>query len=716
MSDGEARKLLLHEARAAAALDHPNICTIYEVGEEAGRSFIVMQYIEGETLATRIKRERLELSEALAIATQVAEALQEAHQHWIIHRDIKPQNVMLALRGQIKVLDFGLAKVVRDRVVAPETDTSSLMSTPGTIVGTVPYMSPEQVRGERLDVRSDIFSFGATLYEMLSGRMPFEAKSTAEIIAAILTREAPPLERSRVPEELGRIVQRCLEKDLVRRYQTVREVVIDLGNLRQEMESEPDGASLLLRRNLPARQSRIRSLVVLPLENLSGNPEEEYFTDGMHFALIGELARINALRVISRQSAMRYKESRKSISEIASELNVDGVVEGSAYRDGVSVRIQVHLIRALPVETHLWTQTYERDKRKVSAILSDVAQEIAREIKVKLTPEEEIYFANIRQVNHEAYEAYLKGMFHMRRLTREDLDTALSYFELALKIYPDYALAYAGISLIWLSHAQMGFVPVNETAPLAKTSATRALELNSELPEVYYLLAILRICDDWDWEGAETAFRRAIEINPNYAEAHGYYSHLLHFVGSPEEALDQINHALELDPFNSFLQAIYAMNLMFVRRYDDAIALLRNTLRTSPNYPLALSTLRSAYHQNHMYVEALEIWKASYAARDDHDAIDALAQGYAEAGYEGALSRVAEMLIARSRASHVTPWQIGTLYIRAGKTDEALAWLEKAYDARDQNMPYISVDPIFDDLRDHPRFQELLRRMNLPQH
>jgi TolB-like protein/Tfp pilus assembly protein PilF len=676
-----------------------------------------MQYIEGETLAERIKRERLNLSEALAIAIQVAEALQEAHQHGIIHRDIKPQNLMLTARGQVKVLDFGLAKVARGRVEAPEeADTSSLMSTPGMIVGTAPYMSPEQVRGERLDVRSDIFSFGTTLYEMLSGRRPFEAKSTAEIISAILTREAPRLEQTGAPGELGQIAQRCLEKDRERRYQTMREVVIDLENARREMGSEQAGSSSLLRHNLSARRPEIKSLVVLPLENLSGNPEEEYFADGMHFALIGELARISALRVISRQSAMRYKGSGKSIPEIAQELNVDAIVEGSAYRDGAIVRIQAHLIRALPVETSLWTQTYERDMGKVLAIHSDVARAIAREIKVKLTPEEEMRLANPRQVNREAYEAYLKGMFHWRRLTREDLDTALSYFELARKMDPDYTLAYAGISLIWIAHAQMGFVPVNEAGPLAKAAAIRAVELDSTLPEVHYSLASLRYCVDWDWEGAETAFRRALELNPNYAQARAYYSHLLHFVGRSEEAMAQIDRSLELDPFNSLLQAIYAMDLMYARRYDDAIALLSHTLRTTPNDPVALSTLRSAYHQKRMYEEALEIWKTSYAARGDYEAVDALAQGYAMAGYSGALSRLAEMLIARSRTSHVTPWQIGTLYTRAGKTDEALIWLEKAYDARDQNMPYISVDPIFDSLRDHPRFQELLRRMNLPQH
>src|SRR5262245_45861254 len=757
IADEQARERLLRDARAAAALYHPNICTIYEVGDEAGRSFIVMQYIEGETLATRIARKRLEMSEALTIAIQVAEALQVAHLRGIIHRDIKPQNLMLTTRGQVKVLDFGLAKVVHEQVVvSDEAETISQMSGPGAIVGTVPYMSPEQVRGEHLDVRSDIFSFGTTLYEMLSGRRPFEANSTAEIISAILTREAAPLEQDRTPKDLERIIRRCLEKDLERRYQTVREVVIDLENARVEAESERAvglsesemvkktfasarmrrtgwrhrlvsrtslGFAILITiiaaalwwRNQPASQPEIRSIAVLPLENISGKPEEEYFADGMHLALIGELSRISALRVISRQSVMRYKGSRKSIQEIARELKVDVVVEGSVRREGNRVQIQAHLIRALPDETSLGTLTYERNTREVFAMHSDVARGIIREIKVKLTPEEETRLATTRPVNHEVYDAYLNGMFHWRRLTREDLDTALGYFELARKIDPNYALAHVGISLVWTGRGQQGFVPAKEAAPLIKTSAAKALELDSELPEVHYRIATLRAWTDWDWEGAETAFRRTLELNPNYAEAHAYFSHLLHYLGRPEEAMVQINQALELDPFNSLLQALYAMDLMYARRYDEAIAVLRNTVRTAPTHPFALSTLRSADHHTRMYEDALEIWKTSYATAGDHEAVDALTQGYAKDGYSGALSRVAEMLITRSRTSHVTPWQIGTLYTRAGKTDEAMAWLENAYEARDQNLPYISVDPIFDDLRDHPRFKELLRRMNLPQ-
>jgi tetratricopeptide (TPR) repeat protein len=334
-------------------------------------------------------------------------------------------------------------------------------------------------------------------------------------------------------------------------------------------------------------------------------------------------------------------------------------------------------------------------------------------MQVKLAPQEETRLASAHQVNPEAYEAYLKGQFHLYKLTRPDLESALQYFEFALDKDPNYAQVYAGIAMVWAGRQQQGFVSAGEATPRAKAAAAKALELDSTLAEVHYTLANIRSWIDWDWEGGEAEFRRAIELKPNDPYPRAYYSHLLYMMKRPEEAIGQIERALELDPLNALLRAIYAMDLMYARRYDDAIALLRTTLKTSPGDLVALSTLRSAFHMKHMYKEALEVWKASYAARGDREAEEALARGFAEDGYRGALQRAAETLAVRSRTSYVPPWQIGTLYTRAGQKDEALEWLEKAYEAHDQNMPYIAVDPIFDILRDDPRFQDLLRRMRL---
>jgi tetratricopeptide (TPR) repeat protein len=409
---------------------------------------------------------------------------------------------------------------------------------------------------------------------------------------------------------------------------------------------------------------------------------------------------------------MRYKGVEKSLSEIAEELNVDAVVEGTVYQIDESVRIRLQLVDVFPVERNLWSETYDRAMADVLMMYSEMAHAIAGKIQVKLTAEEETSFRSTRSIGPETYAAYLKGQFHWYKLTRKDLETALQYFQLALDKDPDNALAYAGIANVWSGQMAMGFVPTREAAPKAKAAAAKALELDDTLAEVHYALAFVGWIE-WDWDGTWTAFRRAIELKPNYASARAYYSGFLHIMRRPEEAMAQIESALNLDPFNPLFQALYSMDLMYARRYDEAIELLRNTLKTAPNDLVSLSSLRSAYHMKHMYEEAMEIWKASYAAKNDREAEDALARGYAEAGYSGALSRVAETLIARSRTTYVTSWQIGTLYTRAGKNEKALEWLEKAYEEHDSNMPYLSVDPIFDGLRSDQRFQDLLRKMDL---
>jgi TolB-like protein/Tfp pilus assembly protein PilF len=610
-------------------------------------------------------------------------------------------------------------------------------------MGTIAYMSPQQARGEEVDHRTDIWSLGVVLYEMFSGQLPFKGEHDQAVIYSILNEKPKPITdlRLEIPMSIEQVVAKALEKNPDERYQNTEELLDDLRSISEGIEPEGIRARLwkakLLRRKrailyaglagfliimtvialslFTGRAEAIDSIAVLPLENLTGDPGQEYFVDGVTDELIGQLAQIGALRVISRRSVMQYKGVKKPLLEIARELNVDAVVEGTVHRADDSVRIRVQLIKALPEERNLWTQTYDRDMTDVLVMYKEMARAIADKIRVKLTPQEVTNLASTRQVNPEAYEAYIKGRFHWYKLTPQDLESALQYFELAREKDPNYALAYAGIAHVWVGRQQQGLVPYSEAAPRAKAAALKALELDNTLAEVHNLLAGIRAWVEWDWEGAETEYRRAIELNPNYPEPRAYYSHFLHMMKRPEEAMEQIERALELDPFNALFRAIYAMDLMFARRYNDAIEHLRETLRTVPNDWTALSTLRSAYHQKGMYEEALEIWKRSYAARGDREAEEALALGYSEAGYSGALSRIAEMLIVRSRSTYVTPWQIGTLYTRAGKNDEALEWLEKAYEEHDGNMPYISVDPIFDGLRDDPRFLDLLRRMNLPE-
>jgi len=731
-ADPEARERFVHEARAASALDHSNICNIHEIGEAADdRMYIAMAFYEGKSLREKIKQGLLKQEEALDIAVQAATGLAKAHQKGIVHRDIKPANMIITSDGVVKILDFGLAKLAGQIKLTRE----------GTTVGTVAYMSPEQAKGEAVDQRTDIWSLGVVLYEMLSGILPFKGDYERTLIHSVLNQEPERLggRRKDLPAGLENIVFKALSKDPIDRYQSMDELVEDLQSVVAGLQPVRASSMFLRGRFLglkkvfaypamagisilaivawllifPKRGQAFDSIAVLPIENLTGDPGQEYFVDGATDELIGQLAQIGSLRVISRTSVMKYKALKIPVPEIARELNVKAVVEGTVHRVGDRVRIRVELIKALPEERNIWNQTYDRAMADVLVMYSEMARTIAGKMQVKLAPQEETRLAAVHQVNPEAYQAYLQGQFHWYKLTRPDLDSALQYFELALAKDPGYAQAYAGIASVWIGRQQQGFVPTRESAPKAKAAAAKALELDSMLAEVHETLAGIRTWTDWDWEGGEAEYRRAIELNPNLPGPRASISHLLNILKRPEEAMTQIQRALELDPLNALFRGHYAMDLMYAHRYDDVIAVIRETLKTSPNDPIALSTLRSAYHMKRMYPEAIEAWKASYAARGDEAAEEALARGFKEGGYPRALQRVAETLAARARTAYVPAWQIGTLYTRAGMKDEALDWLEKAYQAHDPNMPYISVDPIFDDIRDDPRFRDLLRRMNL---
>jgi serine/threonine protein kinase len=729
--DAQAKDRFIREAQAAAVLDHPNICTVHEINEEEAEPFITMEFIDGQSLRQKIAGKPMDQSQAFDIAIQAAEGLKEAHTKGIIHRDIKPGNIMLTAAGQVKIMDFGLAKVLGESLLTKEAVT----------MGTVTYMSPEQVRGEILDHRTDIWSLGVVLYEMLTGQAPFKGDHEQSLMYAIVNKEPEPLSKTQAKTSKGleNVVHTALAKDPAERYQSMGEFLEDLKAVAEGLKPLKAktrvfrgkilglkkihayagiGAlvvffALVIIFLIPGRGHAYESLAVLPLENLSGDPQQEYFSDGMHDALITNLGKVGGLkRVIARSSVMRFKGTKTPLSKVAQELKVDALITGSVLRSGNRVRVSAQLINPA-TEAQIWAQSYDRDVRDILSLQNEIVSAITTEVKVQLTPQDKRRLTGARQVNPEAYEAYLKGLFHWYKLTKTDLDSALKYFELALEKDPEYAPAYAGICMVWGGYQQQGLVPAAEAMPRERAAALRALELDDTLAEVHYVLAGMHAWADWDWANGEKSYRLAIELNPNYPDPRVYYSHLLYMLRRPEEAMAQIKRALELDPLNALFRAVYAMNLMYARRYDDAIALLRDTLKASPNDLVALSALRSAYHMKHMYKEALEIWKASYAARGDKEALEALARGSAENGYQGGLQRVAEMLIERSRTKYVTPWQIGTLYTRAGKNQEALDWLEKAYEAHDGNTPYLSVDPIFDDLRADPRFQNILRRMNL---
>ena len=529
-SEPEGLKRFEREARTASALNHPNIATIYHIGEHEGTRYIVMELVEGQTLRELLSEGPLSTKKTLALAKQIIAGLAKAHGAGIVHRDLKPENFMVTEDGLIKILDFGLAKLIpQGSAIDPEMATVTKATRQGTLLGTVQYMSSEQAAGRAVDYRSDQFAFGSILYEMLTGRLAFGKETVPQTLAAIIE-EPEPISKlnDEAPDQLLAVVEHCLKKEPERRYDETKE-------LAAELESVPDTTSLSRRtrrrvlwmaaaalsafvvsalglnvlglrdwvssRLTPAP---IDSIAVLPLQNLSGDPEQEYFADGMTEALMTDLAKIGALKVISRRSVMRYKGSDKPLVEIAEELDVDAIVEGSVLRIGERVRIAAQLIDP---ETNqaLWADSYERDLQDVLLLQSEVAQAIAAEIQVAVTPEESERLASARPVNPEAHEAYLKGMFHWQRLTPADLEAALAYFDLALEKDPDYALAYAGIGQVWGGRRQRGDVPSGEATPMEKAAVLKALELDDSLAEAHHALALHETWGEWDWPSGERA-------------------------------------------------------------------------------------------------------------------------------------------------------------------------------------------------------------------
>jgi len=729
----EVHDRFMREAQAAAALDHPNICTVYEFDEAEDANFISMAYIEGKSLRKKVESGPLDLEEVLNIARQVAEGLDEAHKKGIVHRDIKSANVMVTERDQAKIMDFGLAR----------TTEGTLLTQEGMTMGTVTYMSPEQARGKEVDHRTDIWSLGVVLYEMLTGQLPFRGEHEQAIVYSILKERPEPITelKAEIPVSIEQVVSKALEKDPDERYQQIEELLDDLksisaGIVPEEIKARLRKAKLLKRKRsilytgavglviviavlaltlFTGRAEAIDSIAVLPLENLTGDIEKEIFVDVATEELISQLGQISGLRrVISRTTVMKYKETDKTLSEIAEELNVDVVVEGSVQQAGDRVRIQVRLIDALPEEQNLWGQTYERAMSDVLVMYGEMARAIADKAQINLTADELTRLTSAHQVNPEAYEAYIQGRLHWYKLTPQDLEAALQYFETALQKDPNYALAHTGVASVWATRALFGLAPRNKAEPLARAAVEKAMELDNTLAETYYVLAGIRTWSEWDWEGGETAFKRALELNPNFPDAHAYYSLFLSIMGRTEETLPHIERALELDPFNALFHALYANVLGYLRRYDDSIAAAHTALAIQPDNPIATSALQVSYIMKGMRDEQLAIQRARIAL--DPERVAAFDRGLEEGGYEGAQRGIADLVAARYGKPGRWVFDavgIALRYLDAGDYDLSIDWLEKAYEEREFGLSGLS-GPLWDPLRSDPRFQELLRRIGLP--
>ncbi|HSB10444.1 MAG TPA: protein kinase [Blastocatellia bacterium] len=743
-ADERANKRLRREAQAAATLDHPNICSIYEVSEEAGRSFIAMQYLEGETLASRIRNKPLDLSDCLEIAVQVADALAEAHSHGIVHRDIKPQNIMLTARHQAKVMDFGLAEIIRDgSLVESEAVTVSMLTEPGAIVGTVPNMSPEQVRGETLDARSDIFSFGTALYEMVSGRQPFVAESAAGTISAILTSEPPPLSRyaADVPAELQRIIRKTLEKDRESRYQSAHDLLIDLKNLRRDIDS----GSALVTTDTVRKHSNFRhlglaafflaaaallgagiyflalrpdpavkaldSIAVLPLVNASGDANAEYLSDGITENIINNLSQLPQLRVMARTTVFRYKGREVDPQAVGGELSVRALVTGRVLRIGDNLNIQIELVDAA-TGSQLWGQKYTRRVEDIFAVQEQMASEISEKLRLRIGDQDKKRLAKRYTENPKAYELYMKGRYYLTRWNEEDFKRGVAYLHQALAEEPRYALAYAALAQVY----SLGvFSSTSETYQAAKDAANKALEIDETLAEAHTSLAIAKMYLDWDWSGAEQEFKRAIEQTPGSATSHHWYGWYLGFMGRFDESIAELRQAQRLDPLDQIKNGAIAYTLYWAGEYDRAIKEFQKGLELNPNGPNAHLGLAEVYARKGQFQEALA--ECQKAGQPGPSAVTKAAFGriFALSGKRAEAKKLLDELNEMSQQHYVPGYIRATLYAALGNTDQALEWLEKGYEERSALMAFLKVDPALDGLRSDRRFTDLLRRVRLPQ-
>jgi eukaryotic-like serine/threonine-protein kinase len=753
-SDSRALERFSREARAVSSLDHPNICPIYEFGEHEGRPFMVMQFLEGQTLRDRLAADAehektLPLAELLNIGIQVSDGLQAAHEKGIIHRDIKPANIFLTSKGVVKILDFGLAKLVEaeahpsNSMVVNGTTEPAPLRTPadatltrtGPAMGTAGYMSPEQVRGERLDARTDIFSLGLVLYEMATGQRAFSGETTAALQDALLHRLPIPARElnSTLPAKLLTTIDKALEKERERRCQSARELRAELecchssrqlvmrspevwgetpGTFRYGQVTPQPGRRFV--EKFEGEASRIRSLAVLPLQNLSGDPEQEYFADGMTEALIISLSKIRALRVISRTTAMSYKGVLRPVPEIGRELGVDAVVEGTVLRSGERVRLTAQLIDA-SLDMHLWAESYERDLRDVLSLQAELTQAVANEIQIQLTPKEKALFRNVHSIDPEAYESYLRGRYYLSKRGGEMPQKGMQAFQLAITKDPSYAAPYAGLAECLCVLGLWAFVSPEDGCGRAKQVALIALELDPGLAEAHASLGFSFQHYDYDLASAAIELRRAIGIDPLYEIGHIWLASNHLAMGRFEEAIAEANHAVRLDPLARAAHNILVQIYWLAHRYDEAIAQAKKALEVFPHLSFLHWGLGLGYLQKGQYDGAIEeVRTAVELAQNAPNLLTFLAEAYAIAGREMEARRGLEELKELSRTHYVTPYMLGRIHAALNEKDEALNYLELAYRQRTPQALYVNFDPHLDRLRSEPRFQELLRHFNFP--
>ena len=747
------------EAETLASVNHPHIAAIYGLEDADGAKALVMELVEGEDLAKRIARGSVPLDKVLLIGKQIAEALEAAHEQGVIHRDIKPGNVMVRPDGSVKLLDFGIAKLTPvDAAHAGMEAPTRSMTEPGTVVGTATYMSPEQARGLSVDARTDIFSLGVLLYEMVTGRVPFDGSTTGEIVASILSEKEPqPLARySRdTPAELERIVSKALRKNRDERYQTIQDMRLDLKSLGQELEFErklerhpgattdteaaprstfgesgSTSAMALSRRStviivaalvlmaagagsylyfVRTHGGAITSVAVLPFVNASGNSDVEYLSEGLTDSLISSLAQLPGLSVKSRSSVFRYKGKDVLPKEVGRLLNVGAMLNGRVVQRGNDVTLYIELVE-VDTETVLWSETYNRSLTDLVSLPSEIARDVSGKLRLTLSVADEQKLAKNYTKNAEAYRAYLKGRFYSNKATEIGLQKGIDYFHQAIAIDPNYALAWAGLAYVYWGDSDVHVAP-DDVMPKAKQAAMKAIAIDGTLAEAHAALAIALTAYDWDWPNAENEFRRAIALNPDYPTAHAHYGWYLSLMARTDEAIAESNQAIALDPLSTEYNHDLGLALYRGRRSGQAIVQFRKTLDLAPGDWITRTNLGWALISERRFSEALTELQSARQIDDNHYVLAALGQAYALSGSRSEALRTVEQMKEWSKRRYVSPHSIALVYAALGEKDLAFEWLEKALVVRSEHLSWIKVDPRVDLLRSDPRFAALVRRV-----
>ena len=731
----EDQARILREARAAARLNHPNIAAVYDVLQQDDRTFIVMEYVEGESLATRMARGRVPIEQVRAIGRQLASALGAAHAQGVIHRDLKPANIHIAPDGTVKVLDFGVAKIEHAAGAGAEHTVSS--QNPGTPI----YMSPEQLFGQALDPRSDVYSAGAILYQLATSQRPFDELNPVALALAMQSHnpKAPHLVSSDVPRDLSEIIMKMLARDPVDRFQSIRDVetllttTIDASAVLRHPLLQPRvkrrtvvwtgvaAAAVLvaiaaLGRPLlhpapvpPAARAGVDSIAVLPLENLSADPSQEYIADGMTESIITELGRVRSLRVISRQSMMQFKHTRATVPQIAAQLGVHSVMTGSVTRDGDRLHVTVALMDPLP-EHQLWAETYERRIGDVLALSSEVAQTMMKAVRVTVTPDEAAQLASARPISAEAQQAYLRGRFFWNKRTKADNQRAMDEYAAAITADGNAAVAYAGLADCYTVAIDNGWVPADEAFRQAKANANRAIAIDDNIAEAHaalgmvYQLSLL-------FPQAEQEFKRSLALNPGYAAAHQWYSIELRTLGRFSEAVAEARRALDIDPLSPVQTLFFGNQLYYAGDYEGAVTQIQRAIALQPDSAIGHELLGQAYLRLHKNDESIR--ELTRAVSLSPSASGSLGNALAVIGDRRAAQEVLDGLQRRARAEYVSPLQIALVHVGLGESDKAIDWIERAYRESERTIGVLAADPRLEPISADPRFQSILRRGGL---